>query len=265
MEESFRKRFETYTDEQLVQVLLNADNYQKTAVQVAKKEASQRNLSLPEEEDFDRQKAQHSKGFPQLEALQIRLKKSSLANVETSYKEGSAADRSIIITCTIFCFLALSELWFGVLYLINIPPFQIQEFIYELIPSTFVVSVIITSTILLWKHKGVGWYMASTYSVFLLLMNGYFFVKSCIYHLQNDFTINNSDLDGSSLSDLLSLFEPEPAISFVPVLVIALLLLYQLFRKETVAIFGFTSMNIMAVGLLGISLFGASLLVTGYW
>jgi phosphoglycerol transferase MdoB-like AlkP superfamily enzyme len=96
-------------------------------------------------------------------------------------------------------------------------------------------------------------------------MNGYFFVKSCIYHLQNDFTINNSDLDGSSLSDLLSLFEPEPAISFVPVLVIALLLLYQLFRKETVAIFGFTSMNIMAVGLLGISLFGASLLVTGYW
>lgn len=267
MEEDLRKKYENYPDEKLIQVLVNADDYLPIAVQIAKEEAVKRNITVTGPDSINRQtlaSTNPSKIGKNLDIWWNRIKGNPLNKLEKLYTEGDTTDRSITIISTVLCLMALSETWSGISYWTSMSFLETQEIIAGLIPSILMVVGLTISIVLLWKREGAGWYMSSIYCSLLLLLNGYSFMKSCVYYLQKDNTIEDNSLGDNSLIDLISLFEPEPALSYAPILIITMLLLYLLFRKETVAGFGFTSKDILMAGSAGLLLFGAFLLLIFY-
>lgn len=245
---------------------MNADDYQPIAVQLAEEEVLTRGISFDEfnEEELDALTlTRPAKGAVIIDAWQDRLKASSLFNLDREYRDGTIADRSIIIICVVLFLALLTDIWSAIAYLISTSFLSLVARVAGFTPLLLIVLAVISAIVLIWKRKGSGWYLSTAYASLLLTINGYLFVKSSIYYLQKNISTTSDGL-GEGFYDRISIFEPELPQTFIPALIVALLLLYLLFRMETLAEFGYSFKDILLACSFGIFMVGVFMIIS-FW
>jgi hypothetical protein len=156
--------------------------------------------------------------------------------------------------------MVLTEIWSSISYWIDLSFLDPKEIFIGLIPFLYTILGLIVLIILILKREVIGWYLASVLSGSLFVLTAYPFVKSCAYYIQNDSPVVLDDYGENDLIDLISMFEPDPPLTYAPMLIITVLLLYLLLRRGTVVGFGLALKDVMVAGTISLLLSGGLML-----
>lgn len=235
---SLAKKYKSFDNIKLYKIIQGGDDYIPEAIEAAKQEITDRNLSTEELNDI-REALLEERFIEKEKEEKILAAENNVQNIGNSIlalfmpnKDGVIPASNKIILITVY--LTIEWIYSSVSTFGGLKYYVQAEAYFEI--TLFVISILLTPIILFlfWKRKKIGWIFIFANMILGLLFTIPFFIKSCIWHIEN-FNLSTEEL--GVFSFLIGFGKPtHPLILLYPIIVYSIIL-WLISKKDVRSLF----------------------------
>jgi hypothetical protein len=245
---NFNKKFEAYSNANLLRIIENANDYQPQAVETAKTILANRQLSENEigiaKSELETEKQEKSKKEQQKQEIENKVKnvgKSIVSQINPLQKERPTSEKIIRGVSIFFGILFLLQLYrkFGLLRFMFTS--HHAEWGFDMVLYFLPLLIILIGTVLFYRRKKAGWLLLAAYLTYSVVLSLVSFILVISWQ-------------PSGIGALDALFPPTPAIAYVVISLLFSGIIWSISRENVRIIYSVSQrtaiLTIVAIGLL---------------